>query len=366
MSAQNARLLRNRGAYGAETRRVLEALDRPARVPDLVAELGMTTEVVWDNVKSLHGRGWLTRVARGVYQISDEGRAALNPERPKAAKPIRTGVPRPPEGEGWTPERLQWLEKHYSRLGHRRCGELLGLDPKTVHAKATKLGLRFGEVDGFTLIVDAAELLEHDYAVLYGRAKRAGVLTYPGTVMGNARKRKAMVPDWWLDQIADERQLPSPDDVALAELRQELGLSKTHAARAAGQDAYLRTPRQGGQARLYVSWKTAERLRTQFRGKKPPAPVVGPGGVRAAIEAAGTEGMTERELYEALPCSRAAVRLYVRRLLRDGELERCRLGDTLDPFVYRLVQHVGHPKPARRTVVIPGRPRKTPLPQAAD
>lgn len=366
MSAQNGSLLRHRGASGADTRRVLEALEKPARVPDLVAELGMTTEVVWDNVKSLHGRGWLTRVARGIYQISDDGRAALNPERPKAAKPIRTGAPRPPEGKGWTPERIQWLEKHYSRLGHHRCGELLGIDAKTVHARATRMGLRFGEVDGYTLLGDVAGLLEHDFAVLYSRAKRAGVLTYPGTVMDYAMKRKAMVPDWWVEQIAAERQVPGPDDVALAELRQELGLSKTHAVRVAGQDTYLRTPRKGGQARLYVSWSTAQRLRAQFRVKKTAAPVVGPGGVRAAIELAGAEGQTERELYEALPCSRAAVRLHVRRLLRDGELERCRLGDTLDPFVYRLVQHVGQPQPQRRKPVIPGRPRKTPLPQAAD
>ncbi|MEI3783830.1 winged helix-turn-helix domain-containing protein, partial [Pectobacterium brasiliense] len=89
-------------------------------------------------------------------------------------------------------------------------------------------------------------------------------------------------------------------------------------------------------------------------------------GMLAAIQKAGPEGLTDRELAAALGTSRAAVRLHTRALLRDGHLERCREGTTLDPYVYRAQAYQGQPAPAQRLVVITGRPRKTPLPQAAD
>lgn len=369
MSSSNASTGRLRGAHGRTTRPTLEALREPGRVPDLVKEMRLPLGTVWATVKHLHEQGLLDRVNPGVYQINARGEEALKPRPTEAAKLIRTGAPRPPEGKGWTPERSRWLEKHYGRLGHHRCGELLGVNSSAVHAKATKLGLRYGEVDGYTLPVDVAELLLRDYVMLYSRAERAKVLTFPGTTAGQEYRRKAMVPDWWVEQIADEIQPPEPGDVLLAELRQKVGLSKTQATRVAGRDARLRTPIKGGQAMLYIPTDVAERITARYREKRktPAAPVVGRGGVLTAIRAAGAEGRTERELYEALPCSQAAVRLHVRALYLAKQLDRCRMGDSSDPFVYRDLQYTGQPQPTRRRIVLPGRPRKAALlPEAAD
>lgn len=372
MSAGNASVARQRGVTGQTTRRVLAALERPARTPDLVLELGLTHEDVWSALKHLHHVGWATRLQRGVYQISEAGRVALTTPSPVPAKAICVNAKAPPAGTRWTPERTAWLERHYARLGPKRCGDLLGVHWQAVHAKATTLGLRFGEVDGYQLLTDLAALLQREYTTLYTRAKRAHVLTFPGTVVTQERRSKAMVPDWWVDQIVEEIQPPAEDDVALSTLRATLGLSKTQMARRAGRDARLRTPpghgSKGQQAQLYVSAAVAERITARYRQRRrtPAAPVVGRGGVLGAITAAGAHGTSERELYEALPCSRAAVRLYVRSLVRDGVIERCRPGTTLDPFVYRVAAHQGEAQPAQRTGVIPGRPKAIHVPQAAD
>lgn len=369
MSSSNASIGRLQGASGRVTRRVLAALERPARTPDLVAELGLPLEVVWGAVKGMHERGWVERVSRGVYRATDAGRAALAPRDVSQTRYVRSGAPTPPAGEGWTPGRRAWLARYYARLGPARCAELLEMKTPTVHAMATRHGLRFGEVDGYQLITDLAALLERDYVLLYTRAKRAGVLTFPGTVAGKQRRAKALVPDWWVEQIADEIQPPAEGDVALAALRVTLGLSKTQMARRAGADARLRTlpgaGPKGQQAQLYVSAEVAARLGAEQRARRqrPRGAIVGRAGVLAAIAAAGADGRSERELTEALPCSRAAVRLYVRALLRDGETVRCRSGTSADPFVYREARHALAPEPAQRQVIIPGRPA---LPQAAD
>ncbi|MFC4426277.1 hypothetical protein [Deinococcus navajonensis] len=368
MSASNASIGRQQGTRGPLTRRVLETLRSPGGVPDLKQELGLAHEDAWSLVKHLHEQGRLERVSRGVYRITPAGEAALVTPNPESVKLLRTSARKPPEGKGWTAERVAWLTAHYPRLGHKRCAELLGTTPTAVHAKAAKLGLRFGEVDGYQLLNDLASLLGFEYRNLIVRAQRAGVLTFPGTVKDQQRRSKAMVPEWWAEQIADERQPPEPNDVSLETLRRELQLGKTQMVRKAGADARLRTPVTGGQAQLYVSVDAADRLRAEYRERRkvPRPPVVGRAGFLAAIEARGPEGATERELFESGPSSRAAVRLHVRALLRDGLLQRCRLGDSLDPFVYRLVQYTGQPQPSRRNVVIPGRPRKTSIPQAAD
>lgn len=367
MSASNARMTRRRGVYGVTTSRVLTALRRPGRLADVRAEVGLREEEAHAHIKHLHERGLLIRVARGVYQISAAGEQALSPRTAPGVRFLSKAFRTPPAGPDWTPERTRWLELNYERLGHRRCAELLGKEAATVHARAVKLGLSFGQVPGHILITELSDMLERDYGALYGCAERAGVLTFPGSVAQQERRPKAMVPEWWADELASEAQPPTPDDVALASLCAELGLSRSHASRLASADAYLRTPVSGGQARLYVSDDTAGRIRERCRLKAqiPSAPVVGQAGVLSVIEAAGPEGLSGRELYEFLACSRAATRLYTRLLSEAGAVERCRAGSTLDPYVYRAIRHQGQPPPQQRRVVIPGRPKKA-LAQAAD
>ncbi|UQN10306.1 winged helix-turn-helix domain-containing protein [Deinococcus sp. QL22] len=370
MSATNAAPSRVRGVYGADTRAVLLALREPARVPALMAELGWTTARVWDNVKGLYGRGLLERPVRGVYRITPAGEAALAHLPPVSGSVTLRNVHRAAPlstGRLWSAERVAWLKAHYAALGHRRAAELLNMEPSAVHAKARKLGLEAGDVAGYVRLTDVANLVERDYVMLWSRAQHAGVLTYPVGVKGQQRRTHALVPDAWVETVLSEWQPPTPDDVALCELRAELGLSRTHAQRLTASVAYLRTPVKGGQARLYVSTEDALRLRQSVReaAKTPRAPVVGRAGILQAIEAGGEAGRSERELFEALPCSRAAVRIHVLALRGAGTIQMCRTGTTLDPFVYRAARFVHAPEPPQRVITISGRPRKV-LAHAAD
>ena len=350
------------GATGVLTRTVLEALREPGTVASLMGELGLLRADAWAMIKHLHEQGRLERLSSGVYRITPLGETALAERVCPAPARIGRGVRQPPAGKGRTPERAAWLERHYGKLGYRRSAELLRMQPANVWRWAADMGLKFGEVEGYILLTDLSRLLELDYAAVYSRAKRAGILTFPESTLGKLRRRKAMVPEAWADQISSERQPPAPEDVSLADVQERCGISKTQAARRAGRAAYLRTPPRGGQPRLFVSKEVADQIirRYQERGRRPADQVVGRAGVLAAVTAAGAEGASERELYAPLPCSRAAVRVHVHAMWLAGELERCRLGDTLDPFVYRLVEHASAPKPLKRIVVIPGR-RATPL-----
>jgi hypothetical protein len=370
MTALNAAPTRQRGVSGLDTRAVLLALREPGRVPALVSELGWTTARVWDNVKGLYARGLLERPVRGVYRITPAGEAALAHLPPvtgsRTLRDVKRAAPAS-TGRFWSPERVAWLKKHYPALGHRRAAELLKMDASAVHAKARKLGLEVGDVAGYQRLTDVAKLVERDYVTLWNRAVRAGVLTYPAGIKSQQKRSHALVPDAWIESVLSEWQPPTPDDVALADLRAELKLSKTQAQRLTSGAAYLRTPVCGGQAKLYVSTEDALRLRQSVReaAQRPRLPVVGRVGILGAVEAGGEAGRSERELWEALPCSRAAVRLHVVALRRTGDIQQCRTGTTLDPFVYRAASHAHAPEPPQRVITLPGRPRKV-LAHAAD
>lgn len=358
MTATNARQTRHRGATGDRTRQLLDTLREPARLSDVMTELGWTEEDTHALIKHAHEQGRLDRIARGVYRTSAAGLAALDNQEEGGARYLAVQASPPPQGDRWTPERKAWLDSAYPRLGAHRCAELLGVSLCAVRAMASKRGLKLGDLPGYTLLTDLAELTGQRYSNLYACAERAGVLTFPGTTRDNQRRPAALVPDAWADELVGEMAPPTPDDVALHDLRRELHLSPTQAQRKARGHSYLRTPVNGGQARLHVSREFAEQLRAEYRErrKKPKTREIGRQGYLAAFTAAGPNGATERELYEQLQTSRAAVRIHTTALLRDGQLERCREGTTFDPFVYRLKAYQGTAEPHRRTP--PTKPRR--------
>lgn len=363
MTAINARTTRRHGATGERTRQLLELLREPGSRRDVVAELVWTEEEAHALIKHLHEQGRLDRLARGVYRTSEAGLQALDNQGQGGVHFLSITAPRPPEGARWTPERKAWLDRYFPRLGATRCAELLDLSVEAVRAMGYKRALRFGDVPGYTLLTELAELTGQAYSNLYQYAQMAGVLTFPGTTRHSARRTAALVPDAWAEELTDEMQPPTPDDVLLDDLRQELNLSQTQISRKARGHSYLRTPVCGGQARLHVPHAFAEGLRAEYREKRqrPATRQIGRAGYLRAFAAAGANGTTERELYEQLQTSRAAVRLHARALLREGVLERCRAGTTLDPFVYRLAEFRDQPEPAQRQIVLPGRPPKNAL-----
>lgn len=351
---------RTHGCYGldTQTRRVLTALERPARPAQIAAELGLPYAAARGAVRHLHNSGRADRIARGVYVRNEAGTAALTPPT-QGSRSLRAARLAPPAGRGWTPERTQWLQARYARLGPRTCAQLLGMDYAAVHARATRLGLQYGDVPGYQFVRDVAVLLDREYSTIWSRARAAGVLTYPNDGRDAQRRTMALVPDAWVEQIAQEIQPPTPDDVPLHELRVQLGLSRTQITRITRDQAYLRTPRGlGRQARLYITRADADALiRSRRDVRPPPTPATTTTiAVRAALEAAGPDGVTERELYTALGVSRAIIRHRLDPLLLSGEVARCRAGTTNDPLVFRLAVHDSQPEPTQRTP--PTKPRK--------
>ena len=344
---------RLRGILGEKTRAVLDALYwSPQRLTHVMDVTGLPREKAWPLVKHLVERGLVERTGRGLYHATGAGRSALNPVQVRPEQPVKPErVRRPALGWRWSKARVAWLVRFYPVLGPHRCAVLLGRDYQTVHAKATRLGLQWGrDIEGFALLADVARLLDRDYASLYNRARKAGALTFPATAMKQDKRRKALVPDWWVDLIAEETRPPEPGEVPLATLREELGLSKTHAQRLTAGTAVLRVPLQGGQAQLHVSAEVAARLRSERKARPTsPAPLGRP-AVYAALHRAGPNGLTEKELREVLNAGAGMIRMHTRALYLEGQAERCRTGTSLDPFVYRLALWQASPPPEPRPV----------------
>lgn len=345
-----------RGRLSEANLRLLEVLRTPHSQGGLARALQVDVSVAWPALKNLKQSGYVQRVARGQYQTSPAGEAVLaDREMTSGEAPSRfldDAVPAPPAGPGWTPERVAWLRAHYALLGHVGAGRQLGMKPKTVWAYAKRLGLRYGRLDGYTLLTPVADViaLMHGlrrpevYPNLWARATRAGVVTYGGSDREQLQRR-ALVPVDWAEAIIEERTPPLESDMPLTELVARTGLSKTHAVRVA-QPTYLRTP-TGDAPRQHLPRERGEALVRQYAGRTP-AHQPGRAGVLAALEAAGPEGLTEAELERQLGVSRAAVRIHLRHLA--GDLERCRDGTSIDPAVWRLACHRHAPLPAQRFV----------------
>lgn len=313
-------------ALGDRTRLTLELLAvDPQSVHAVAQALNAPYTTAWSLIKHLVEQGRAERVAPGQYLATPAGRSALYPPaytQEPAVKPAR--VVAPPTGWRWTPERKTWLARYYPLLGHRRCSRLLGREPAAVHAMATRLGLRHGaDVEGYTLLTQVAEILGRSYSGLWTRAQRAGVLTFPVQAQHSARRRKALVPDWWVDRLMQDLCPPAPGEMALSALRAELGISKTHAQRLATGDGVLRDPGQdaGQQAVTYVSSAVAQRIR-QAWSNRPNYPQRGRPVVHAALQRAGANGMTPPALVAATGMTRAALQHHLNGMERDSTLIR--------------------------------------------
>lgn len=328
------------GATGEKTRAVLQfiAMD-PKSAQEVADHLNILLEKAHSLLKHLRESGWAERTERGRYQATPAGRSALYPVARRQEPLVKPNRVHPPtRGWRWTPARKAWLVRYYPLLGHRRCSRLLGREPAVVHAMATRLGLRHGaEIEGYILLTELAEVLGKPYGALWSRARRAGTLTFPQQV-GTGRNRKALVPDWWVDQIVEEMRAPQPGEVALAELRTELGMSKTHAQRLAGKDAFLRTAltrNPSNQATLHVTSETAERIRLAWQ-ERPNRPQLGRPVVYAALHRAGAGGSTEAELMTATGMKDAALRRHLHSLMREHVAYRTGLSGRKPTYRYYL------------------------------
>lgn len=344
---QNSR----RGRISETSKETLRLHLEPLGTPALAQHLGIDIADAWDRIKTLLNSGYLERVDVGSFRTTAAGRKLLEAPQQQAVF-LASDVPLPPTGTGWTPAREAWLTKHFALLGHVVAAQQLGIAPEAVWAKAKRLGLKFGEVPGFTLLMPVAERIAalHGseagmvYPSLWARARKAGVMQY---APGDAQKqsRRPLVPLDWAEGVILERTPPSSSDMSLRELRAHLGLSKTQATRLV-KHTYLRTV-TGEQPSLHLSRKEGEALMaSHVVQERKPSP--GKAGLRAALELAGPEGHTETELKKALGVSRAAVRLHLRHLGAAGEVQCYRSGTATDPFVWRLMAFELEPEPTPR------------------
>lgn len=324
------------GLTSERSRATLTALLEPGRAADVATELDIDVAHAWSQIRELLTAGYLQRVARGVYQATQDGREVLTlpdtrREPQKAPRKKMERVEPPPPGRGIKGERLQWLARNYELLGDKRCGELLGVHRASAKKAADKLGLRWGDLPGYVLLVDLADLGAGDYVNVYARAKRAGVLYRPPTT-----KRKLFVPTWWADKIMAERSLPTPDEVAVLDVLERLGVPATSLLRAIGKRYRLATPAEGGNPRRYITRALLEDLERLYaeRRRQPLWKQPGKAGLVRALQETG--GLNEVELAERLGVSRNAVRIHLRQLRRSGRVERTRAGTPTDPYVCRL------------------------------
>jgi DNA-binding MarR family transcriptional regulator len=346
-ASQGKPLSARNGLTSERSQTALRALLEPGRAADVANELDVDVGDAWRIVRDLVTFGYVERLTRGVYQATPAGREVLatpgtkREPQAKAKRKMDRHEPVPP-GRGIKGERLKWLARHYELLGDKRCGELLGTTRSAAKRAADKLGLRWGDLPGHVLLVDLADLGAGHYANVYARAKRAGVLYRPPTT-----KRKLFVPTWWADKIMAERDLPTPDEVAVQEVINRLGVPETSLLRAIGGRYRLATPAEGGNPKRYITRALLEDVERLFaeRRRQPHWKQPGKAGVIRALQESG--GLNEIELSERLGVSRNAIRIHLRQLRRIGRIERCRKGSSADPFVYRLAGSNGTAAPRR-------------------
>lgn len=106
----------------------------------------------------------------------------------------------------YTPEEDEFIARHLPRKGHKWVAAKLGRSEGSVWARASKrLGVRFGDVPGWTRAHEVADAIGVSRSTVWDRAKREGVLyRYGPPGAREPRSRAALVPDKWADAILAE------------------------------------------------------------------------------------------------------------------------------------------------------------------
>jgi hypothetical protein len=240
----------------------------PDTSANIARALGLPYAVALDKVKQQHATGRLERLARGVYGLTERGRAELQPTTARPARKLQAKHAPVPEGRGVKGERLKWLEAHYELLGAATCARLLNVTPGCVYTRARKIGLRWGDVPDRILLTDLTTLTGISYTNAYRLAREAGVLKTAGVT--RHRRTKASVPVAWADSIAAKYGTTiEHSDVALREIEREHGIPYSNLER--WSRGHRKLGRRAGEDffRLYVSEPQARALIERSRTRTP-------------------------------------------------------------------------------------------------
>lgn len=107
----------------------------------------------------------------------------------------------------YTLEEDEFITRHLPKKGHRWVAAQLGRTPGSVWSRSERLGVKFGDVPGWTRVSLVADAVGVSRSAMHERAKSERVLFrygYPGV---KARRSKAaLVPNAWADAILAEHE----------------------------------------------------------------------------------------------------------------------------------------------------------------
>jgi hypothetical protein len=178
----------------------------------------------------------------------------------------------------YSPEEITFLERWYALRGPKWCAARLNRKPETVHAKAKKLGLTFGDVPGWVRTIHLANAIGVGNTTVYNAASAQGVLRVVGT-----GAKAALVPEKWADAYlkkyeawAEGEQARAAGYLTTGEARAVLSIGKSTILRAISQAPesylapYFRHVRsvRGYRGRLLLNPHDIETVRKQLEAQR--------------------------------------------------------------------------------------------------
>lgn len=104
----------------------------------------------------------------------------------------------------YTEEEDRIITADFPLYGAHTVARKLGRPVEGVRARARRLGVRFGDLPGWTRIGTLAAATNHPTAAVYHRAKTEGVLRVLRPHASHHRGRAALVPNKWADKLMTE------------------------------------------------------------------------------------------------------------------------------------------------------------------
>jgi hypothetical protein len=109
-------------------------------------------------------------------------------------------------GNPWTQEEKKFLEKKFARYGYKWCAKQLSRDPAIVSAKASRMGLRYGDIPGYVRAREAATLTGFSYTniIVKADAAKASLRLGKRRVFRNDAASLVLVKEKWLAVFIDQ------------------------------------------------------------------------------------------------------------------------------------------------------------------
>lgn len=147
----------------------------------------------------------------------------------------------------YTPQEDDYIRKWLPTRGYTLVAKKLRRSAGGVWARAKRLGVTFGDIEGWTRTKALAAATHQSQSAVWNRAKSEGVLRQVGPKTGGQRSRAALVPNKWADAYLAEHQTLSAGEqlaeaagwLTLGEVAAIWRIGKSTVNRAANGKGYL-------------------------------------------------------------------------------------------------------------------------------